>query len=240
MASNWARDRRQRFYFLVALLGLSAVLVGFSTTYIAPMARRSFHAPVVVHVHGALALTWILILGLQALLVRRGATKVHMRLGIAALPLAFAVLVSGLLVGRWTVVRDLPTAGQAAFASFAGTFTSLSVFAGLVVAAVLLRRRPDWHKRLMLLATIVVWWPAWSRWRHLFPGVPRPDLVFALVIPDLPILVAAMRDRLRYGAVHPVWLYLGPAVFLEQLFETLNFSNGGWPELGRWLYEISG
>jgi hypothetical protein len=240
LASYWARDRRQLFYLLVALVGLGAVLVGFSTTYIAPMARRSFHAPAVVHIHGAFALTWILLFGVQALLVRQGATKVHMRLGIIALPVAFGIVVSGTLVGRWTVTRDLPSAGPIAFASLAGTFTSLCLFAGLVIWALLLRRRSDWHKRLLLLATVVVWWPAWFRWRHLFPGVPRPDLVFGLAIADLPILIAGIRDRIRYGAVHPVWLFVGPAVFLEQLFETLNFAAGGWPELGKWLYEISG
>jgi hypothetical protein len=216
------------------------VLVGFSATYVAPMARRSFHAPAVVHVHGILALSWILLFGVQTFLVRQGATKVQMRFGIAALPVAVGIFVSGILVGRWTVVRDFPTTGPMAFASLAGNFTSLAMFVGLVIWALLLRRRPDWHKRLMLLATVTVWWPAWFRWRHLFPVVPRPDLVFGLLIADLPILIAAIRDRLRYGAVHPVWLFVGPVVFLEQLFETLNFANGGWPGLGKWLYEISG
>jgi uncharacterized membrane protein len=204
------------------------------------MARRSFHAPAVVHIHGLLALSWILLFGVQTLLVRKGATELHMRLGIVALPLAVGILVSGVLVGSWTVVRDLPTTGQMAFASLAGTFTSLAMFTGLVAWALLFRRRPDWHKRLLLLATITVWWPAWFRWRHLFTGVPRPDLVFGLLIADLPILIAAIRDRIRYSAVHPVWLFVGPAVFLEQLFEVLNFGNGGWPALGKWLYEIGG
>lgn len=224
----------------MALLGLGAVLVGFSTTYIAPMARRSFHAPPIVHVHGLFALSWILLFGVQTFLVRQGATKVHMRLGIAGLPVAFGILVSGFFVGRWTVVRDLPATGQMAFASLAGTFTSLCLFTGLVVWALLLRRRSDWHKRLLLLATITVWWPAWFRWRHLFPGVPRPDFIFGLIIADLPILIAAVRDRIRYCAVHPVWLFVGPAVFFEQLFEILNFDNGGWPGLGKWLFDISG
>ena len=46
------------------------------------------------------------------------------------------------------------------------------MFVALAIAAVLLRRRPDWHKRLMLLATMVVLWPAFFRFRHLMPFVP--------------------------------------------------------------------
>ncbi len=138
------------------------------------------------------------------------------------------------------VVRDLPTRGAAAISGFVGTFTTFSMFIIFVTAGLIMRRKPDWHKRLMLLATLVVWWPAWFRWRHLFPGVPRPDLVFSLLIPDLPMLIAAIRDKVRYGAVHPVWKFIAPAVFAEQLFEVLAFSTGYWPLVGKWLYQISG
>jgi hypothetical protein len=236
----WARDRRQLFYLAIGLVGLGAVIVGFSTTYIAPMARRDFHAPAIVHIHGLFALSWIALFVTQSLLVRRGATKLHMRLGIAGLPIASGILVSGILVGRWTVVRDLPTGGEAAMSGMVGVFTSLSLFFVFVSAALIMRRRPDWHKRLMLLATLVVWWPAWVRWRHLFPGVPRPDLIFGLLIPDLPMLIAGIRDKVRYGAVHPVWKFIAPALFAEQLFEALAFNTGFWPDVGRWLYQISG
>jgi hypothetical protein len=171
------------------------VIVGFSTTYIAPMARRDFHAPAIVHIHGLFALSWIALFTAQCLLVRRGSTKLHMRLGIAGLPIAIGVLVSGFLVRRWTVVRDLPTDGPAAMSALLGTFTSLLLFFIFASAALIMRRRADWHKRLMLLATLVVWWPAWSRWRHLFPDVPRPELIFGLVIPDLPMLIAGIRDK---------------------------------------------
>jgi hypothetical protein len=224
----------------MALVGLGAVLVGFSTTYILPVARHGFHAPLIVHIHGALALGWILMFGAQSLLVRRGAVKLHRRLGLLAIPLALGVLISGVAVARWTVVRDLPTLGQSALSTLVGTFTSLMLFAGLVIWAIALRRRPDWHKRLILLATIVVWWPAWFRWRHLLPAVDRPDLVFGVLLADVAILVAAVRDWRRFGAVHPVWKFVAPLVFAEQVLETLVFDKGPWREIGRWLYAISG
>lgn len=48
------------------------------------------------------------------------------------------------------------------------------MFTGLVAAGLINRRRPEVHKRLMLLATLLILWPAWFRFRHFFPGVPRP------------------------------------------------------------------
>jgi len=240
MAMAWGRDRQQPFYMAIGLLAVLVVAVGFNTTYIAPMARRAFEAPVVVHIHGLLAFSWIMLFLSQCFWVRAGNTKLHMRLGVVGLPLALGILVSGILVARWAMERDLPTLGDLALSSVVGTFTSLTLFCILVGAGLLLRKRSDWHKRLLLLATVVVWWPAWFRWRHLFPAVPRPDVVFGVLIADVPILVAAVRDRVRYGAVHPVWKYVGPVVFAEQLFEALVFNTGPWPKIGRWLYDATG
>jgi hypothetical protein len=168
----WARDRLQPFYLSIGVVALGAIAVGFSTTYFGPMARREFHGPLIVHIHGLFALSWIVLFMTQSLLVREGATKVHMRLGIAGLPIAVGVLVTGMMVAHWTVVRDLRTRGTAALSGGAGTFTSLLLFLAFAAAALAMRRKPDWHKRLMLLATLIVWWPAWFRWRHLFTGVP--------------------------------------------------------------------
>ena len=134
------------------------------------------------------------------------------------------------------VGRDLLTQGEFAFASLTGTVTSLTLFLGLVVSAVLLRRKPDWHKRLILLATIVVLWPAFFRFRHLLPFVPRPDVTLGLLLTDSLILIAAVRDRLRWGRVHPAWLYAGSLVFVEQAAELWAFNSGLFAPVGRIIH----
>jgi uncharacterized membrane protein len=68
-----------------------------------------------------------------------------------------------------------------------GNFVSIAVFAGMLAAAVLLRRNPQAHKRLMLLGSIVIVGPALariSRW-PIFGGEDSgfiPIMTFALVI----------------------------------------------------------
>lgn len=238
MASIWAADRAQRFYVSIALFGLAAVAIGFSTTYFIPMARRTFTAPGVVHLHGVSAFSWVCLLLGQALFVRSGRTKLHMRLGRLGLPLAIVIWSSGILTAAWAAKRDLPSQGPIAETSFIGTVSGLSLFLAFVVAGYVARRRPAAHKRWMALATIAVLWPAIFRWRHLLPTMSRPDIVLGLLVADLPILVAMLRDRLRFGRVHPVWLVGGIFWIVEQSFEVAIFDTYWSAPIGKALLAV--
>lgn len=240
MANAWARDRATRFYLGMALVFLVSVAIGFSTTYILPMARRSFSAPVVVHLHGAASLSWVLLLIAQTWFVRSVKTPLHRRLGILAVPVAVTIWLSGILTAHWAVERDLPSLGATATSALAGSVTGLSIFLALVIAAIGFRRRADWHKRLILLATIALLWPAFFRFRHVLPFVPSPEIWLALVLADAPILAAAIRDRWRFGRIHPVWAVLGPVLFVEQSLELLLFDSPAWRKFGEFLYALLG
>ncbi len=238
MANPWAKDRATLFYLGFGIFGLVVVAFGFGVTYVLPMARRSFSAPWFVHLHGASALGWLLLVILQAQLVRGRRTPLHRRLGQVALPLALLVWASGLATAGWVAERDLPKGSTAAMAGAAGTFIGLTLFLLLAIGALVTRRRPDWHKRLVLLATIHVLWPAFSRLRHLLPAIPNPEIWLALVVPYFAIVVAAARDQWRYGKIHPVWLFIGPALVVEQSFELVVFERGLLSPVGEWLYSL--
>jgi hypothetical protein len=238
LANPWARDRATFFYLGFGLVGLLVVALGFGFTYVTPMVRRTFAAPWFVHLHGATALGWILLLIAQALLVRDYRTPLHRHLGQAALPLAIGVWASGIATAFWAAERDLPKQGTAATSSMAGTFSGLTLYLLLVILAVVARRSPAWHKRLVMLATVQVLWPAFFRLRHYLPGVPHPDIWFALVLAYFPVLVAALRDLRLYGKIHPVWLFVAPALIVEQSVEFAFFDQGPMRHFGRWLFAI--
>ena len=238
MANPWARDRATLFYFGFGLFGLMVVAFGFGWTYGVPMARRTFSAPWFVHLHGASALAWVLAFIGQGTLVRGGRTYLHRQLGQAALPLALIIWASGIATAVWAAKRDISELGTAASSALAGTVTGLSLYVLLVVAAIATRKRPDWHKRLVMLATIQVLWPAFFRLRHWFPAVPNPEVWFALMFAYLPILIAAVRDQSRCSKIHHVWLIVAPALVLEQSLEVALFDRGIQRSVGQWLYAI--
>ena len=87
-------------------------------------------------------------------------------------------------------------------------------------------------------ATVVLLWPAFFRFRHFVPSLPRPDIFLALLLANLPILIAAIRDKMRYGVVHPAWKWVGSAVFAEQVLEFIAFETGANQMPGEWLYRL--
>ena len=176
MGNPWARDRATLFYLGFGLFGFLAVAFGFGWTYVVPVVRRSFSAPWFVHLHGALALAWVLAFIGQAVLVRSRRTPLHRQFGRAALPLTLLVWGSGIATALCAAKRDVADQGTLATSALSGTVTGLSLYVLLVVAAVAARKQPDWHKRLIMLATVQVLWPAFFRLRHWLPSVPNPEI----------------------------------------------------------------
>jgi hypothetical protein len=84
------------------------------------------------------------------------------------------------------------------------------MFAAFLAAALWTRRRPETHKRLMLLATISIITPAIARlW---FVG-QRP--VIALALTNLFVLAAVVYDLRRRRKVHPVYIWGGLLILVS-------------------------
>jgi hypothetical protein len=236
----WQRDRGSRFYLLFALIAAGAALAGFSTTWFIPVATRQFGGPGIAHLHGLLFFGWIGLLLVQALLARRRRLRAHQRIGLVGIPLATAMAATGLGVGMFAVRRDLAAgAGDAAYSQLIGVVAAMLFLLLFVAIAFATRRRPDWHKRMILLATIAVLWPAWFRWRHLFPWIPRPDIWLGVVLSDSLILVAALRDRLKFGRVHPAWTMFGALLIVEHVAEIFLYDSAGWRALAKAMFDLA-
>jgi hypothetical protein len=174
---------RNSFFFWMSLLLLSFLLIGFAPT----LYLRTFFAgppiPGYLYVHGGVLTAWFVWFVVQTTLVRTGRTAVHRRFGVIGAITAAAVIVAGPMATMGFVARlraagidwdtdmsAVPALGiegqpmvQFAAGVFWGNFIGIAVFAGLVVAAILLRRKPQAHKRLMLLASIALVGPALAR-----------------------------------------------------------------------------
>ncbi|KAI1690809.1 hypothetical protein DdX_22287 [Ditylenchus destructor] len=84
----------------------------------------------------------------------------------------------------------------------------VTLFAGLTVAAVRMRRRTDWHRRLHMCAMIALLGPGFGRLLPMPLMIPRSYQIASL--PGLLFLAAGMiGDYRRDGRVHPAWWW-GP------------------------------
>lgn len=200
------RSAEDYFFLAMALLLFAAVFIGFARTYYLAGLFRAELPSAVVHVHGALFSSWLLLLVVQVSLVSIGRVKWHMKLGI------FGVIVAGLMViaGLATLVGALRRHAEfhmSASIVFTGNLLQLLLFAGLVGWAARARKDGATHKRLMVLATVAIIGPALVRWPFAFAST-IPALIGLLYV--IPVLLIAF-DLWSLKRVHraTIWGTLG-------------------------------
>ena len=134
------------------------VLIAFGAfvpTYWLQLPAGTFVGSPLLHLHGALFFTWVLFLLSQTVLAANGQLDHHRALGLVGISLATAMVIIGMAVA----LNTLSTALAAGYGDFARSFfilpvSAIGLFAGFIVAAIANIRRPETHKRLMILATI--------------------------------------------------------------------------------------
>jgi hypothetical protein len=172
--------------------------------------------PLHVHVHAALFVAWIALFITQTTLAQRGAFALHRRLGWLALLLAGAMIVAGIVVAAEAVRlgRAPPFFPANIFLSL--SFLELATFAALLAGAIALRRKTDWHRRLMLGATIALIGPAWGR------VLPMPDLGpmggFAIMGAQMAyVAVAIAYDLAQKRPLHGAYLWTTGAIVVQAI-----------------------
>jgi hypothetical protein len=164
------------FFGCMVLLLLVIAFIGFSRSYyLAGVFRAPLPAPI-LHVHGALNTTWMLLLVVQAFLVSAKKIKWHMRLGIAGFCLAVAMVGVGFVVSANQLHRFAHETSFDVLSFETIPFFEQVCFAALAGAAFALRKKSAAHKRLILLATIAMMPAALSR----FPVQVADNEAFAV------------------------------------------------------------
>ena len=144
----------RRLYVGLAVLATVIAVVGFWPTYFGPLVAGTVDKTPIIHFHAAVYVGWLAIFMTQAALAATGHVAAHMKLGRFAIGYGVLVIAVGLITAfaRFAVrVR----AGEvvAAQGQLFGPLLDMLVFAPLFAAAVYYRRKPELHKRLMVVAT---------------------------------------------------------------------------------------
>ena len=163
---------RPRFYAGLCGLLLLIVLTGFARTFYLRALLDVPQVPIYVLVHGAVLTVWFTGLLLQAVLVSVGRTSTHRRFGwvVAGVGLAVVAITGPVILNLAPRQRALGADIDARVVSLVWLDLSILVaFAVFLAAGVLMRHRPEWHKRLMLLASVTIASPALGRAWNLAP-----------------------------------------------------------------------
>jgi hypothetical protein len=145
------------FFSVMALLILATVFVGFARTYFLAGIFRAPLPSLLVHIHGAVFSTWILLLITQIALVSAGRIDLHRRLGLAGFALACLMVVLGVMTATGLMARGrspVPVFDPKTF--YAIPMGGMLIFATLIFFAYRQRINPAAHKRLILIATISI------------------------------------------------------------------------------------
>jgi hypothetical protein len=222
----------RRLYTAGALVAAVVAFAGFARTY---YLKGTFDTPSlspVLHAHGLVMTLWFILFIVQARLVAAGRTDLHRKLGVAGVVVAILVVALGVSVAI-DGARGGLSPGLPPLVFLAVPLGMLVVFAVLVGAAIALRRRSDWHKRLMLLATLGLLTPALARLAVDVLGLKSPPLFFALT--DVIVLAWVAWDTVRNRRLHPAFLW-GTLFFLaSQPLRLAIAHTAAWQRFAAWL-----
>jgi hypothetical protein len=198
------KDRRLYIWFAVFMPII--VLAGFARTY---YLKGFFGNPplpgLLVHLHGLVMTSWVVLFVTQVSLVATGRTRTHQRLGVLGAILAALIVVVGVLTGIAGAARGA-SPGPPALQFLVIPLGDMLVFAILVGTALYFRRgRLDVHKRLMLLAAVNLLAPAIARIPLHFIETGGALAFFGLT--DLILLACVGFDTIRNRRLHPAFLW---------------------------------
>lgn len=227
------------FYFHMALACAAVAFLGFAPTYFLPLATGKLSIPPAIHVHGIVFFTWSVFFAFQAWLAASGEIARHRSVGIIGVSLATAMTIFGFLASVASMKRAAAV-GQAdagivfSIVPLSGILFFAVVFA-LAIAAV---RRPETHKRLMLLAAISILDAAIARWFLTFlapPGPAGPPPVAVTIPPALVacllLVVAIVHDWRTRGRPHQAYVIGGIALVAVKLLNLPISETHAWRAL---------
>lgn len=254
VTASLARPSEDRSF--VVLGGICALIAfgGFAQTYWLQLPAGTFVGSPLLHLHGLLFSAWTLFFISQAALIAYGRYSNHRAWGLAGIALATAMLFTGVAVAT-AGLQDRIEHGhaEAGRAFFIVPMSAVTLFAVFVTAAMVNRRRSDWHKRFMLVATTSLLNAAIARFFFLAatgggpglrPGMgpPRPP-EFALtagLLADSVIVLAMLFDWRTRGRPHPAYLWGLGVVLTVQILRGPIGRTEAWSSFADFMTRFAG
>lgn len=205
------RTLERVFYSGMAVLLCVCVFIGFSPTYFqAGMLRAPLPSPI-LHVHGAVFTLWMLLFLVQATLVSAHRVKWHRSLGTVAFCLPPIMIVLGVIAALDALHRGVKIGPLDPAVSLAIPLIDIAGFTVVICASWRARRRPDAHKRLILLATCGLVAAAFGR----FPWdrIGLPPAAGAVTGLGILVLIVIVYDLISLHRIHRSTMWAAPLIW---------------------------
>jgi hypothetical protein len=214
-----------RYFYLCASMVIAALVAwGFSHTVDARLLHANPPRPPLLWFHGAIFSAWIVLFIAQSALVRVRKVNVHRTLGWFGAALAATMVVSGFIVSVVILRLEMTALNRNRIASFLSIlWGDMIIFGTCMALAVYFRKRPEYHRRLVFMASCQLMQAAFVRFHY----IGLHDLFYPAL--DLLIVAGMLRDRVVDGRVNRVYLYVFPAMIgLQALATYLERVNPSW------------
>src|ERR1700722_9462799 len=240
-AAPTVRAETRSFYVWMAGAFLLVAFGGFTPTYWAKVATGTFHAEPIIHIHGMLLFTWTCFFFVQTALVAAGRTLNHRAWGLAGISL-FSVMMCPILVGEATVLKRFEALGfgDAARRFAAVTLCAWPLMAAIFTLGVVNIRKPEVHKRLMVLLMVGIMTPAIARVFLTFFAPPAFVSIPPGLVADLLLIVAMVYDWRTRGRPHPVYVYGGLVLLAEQVGAVALSATPAWMHIAKAFQSLAG
>jgi hypothetical protein len=163
----------RKAYIVWMAIVWAAILGGFGIDFLRYL-HETPPPPLVLHIHGAAYVVWLVLVSVQIFLVETGDVRLHMRLGWATAIFSAVMIPLGLAAALVDQARQVDHPDYAP-QFLALEFEEMIAFSTFIVAGLLTRRNPAEHKRFMILSAVAISDAGFARiWltkiNYTFPG----------------------------------------------------------------------
>ena len=160
-----------------------------------------------LHIHAVSSGLWCVLVLLQSLLIGSRKHRLHKTLGWWSIGLAVSLVISGLIINYQFYLRlDI-------YRAYLGGIVSMVMFSLFYISGILMRRSPDFHKRMMIFATICC--------------MPAPLNRVAFITEVSPEILSG-----------PVWLAMAAVVPAYDIATQRKLTKASWFALAVWIAAV--
>jgi hypothetical protein len=240
VADNEVGKKRLRLfytrYFFVAMASLFPVMavIGFTPDYQAINAQ-GLEVYWFLHVHGAIMVCWLLVFLAQAILAAKGNLKFHRKLGLISVVLGVLVFLSiGVAIVHAKIAYSPPVGDADAWGILSQQLYGFLLYGVLFTWGILARKNAGAHKRLLLLATVVLIQAAVDRIRFL-PGI-NEALYVRFIYLDALLIPLFIYDLLTVKRIHKITMIGTACTVFLQFMVIMAWGSPVWNKLAYSLF----